>query len=418
MADRDEMTRTALPAGRTGRTSLRVHYRLVPWWLKVIVIFALSRLVTTVFLVVLASVQGANPWTAASPGYFDYANIWDGRWYQTVAEFGYPSVLPHLADGQVAQNAWAFLPGYPYLVRAVMLLTGLPWPVAAVLASLGFGLGAALMLYRLLRLKLDASTSMFAVVLFCVAPTSPLLQVAYAEAMYVFLLAVALWLLLKRRYLALMPVAVLMAFVRPSGLAFALALGLHVLYRWFTRARHPFPLRERALAVAATLVSALAGFAWPVIAAIATGSPSAYTDTELAWRSLYIGTVHLVPFTPWIEAAHWWFGVWLGVPPWLGYLTVALLVAAFGLSLFLPAVRRLGVTLRLWLASYGLYLLAVFFPQSSTFRLLMPMFPLLGPIAAPRSKTYRVVAVVVALAMQVGWLLLCWGIDGADWSPP
>ena len=46
--------------------------------------------------------------------------------------------------------------------------------------------------------------------------------------------------------------------------------------------------------------------------------------------------------------------------------------------MFTPAVKRLGVDLRFWVASYALYLLAVFFPQSSTFRLLMPMFPLLG----------------------------------------
>ena len=60
----------------------------------------------------------------------------------------------------------------------------------------------------------------------------------------------------------------------------------------------------------------------------------------------------------------------------------------------------------------------MFFPQSSTFRLLMPLFPLLGALAIPKSKVYRTALVVLFLALQVGWLLVCWGVDGADWSPP
>ena len=86
--------------------------------------------------------------------------------------------------------------------------------------------------------------------------------------------------------------------------------------------------------------------------------------------------------------------------------------------LFLPAVQRLGVDLRLWLASYGLYLLAVFFPQSSTFRILAPMFPLVGALAVPRARWYRWGIVVLFLALQIGWLLIAWGIDGRDWTPP
>jgi hypothetical protein len=51
---------------------------------------------------------------------------------------------------------------------------------------------------------------------------------------------------------------------------------------------------------------------------------------------------------------------------------------------FEPHVRRLGPEMRLWSASYVLYLLVVFFPQSSIFRLLLPLAPLYGAIAAPR----------------------------------
>jgi hypothetical protein len=73
---------------------------------------------------------------------------------------------------------------------------------------------------------------------------------------------------------------------------------------------------------------------------------------------------------------------------------------------------------RLWLVSYVLYLLAVFFPQSSTFRLLVPLFPLAGAIAVPRSRVYRVAVVVGSVALQWLWLLVAWRVDGYDWTPP
>jgi len=399
-------------------TAGRVSGWLARWWVKVTLIFIASRVVSTIILLIFASVQGPNPWTGAHPGYFDFASIWDGRWYNIVAGWGYPSQLQYDAAGHVQQNAWAFLPGYPWLVSFVMFVTRMPWGAAAVIVSLGFGLAAALVLYRMFRLKLGASTSLFAVTLYCVAPTSPLLQLAYAESMYLFFIILALYLLMRRNYLWLLPVVAVMSFVRPGSLAFALTLGLHVIYRWAVRRRDPFPIADRIASIIATFFSAVLGLAWPAIAALATGSVSAYTDTELSWRADYIGYKELVPFSPWIEGAHWWFTTWLRLPSWTGYTVLVLVLALFGTCMFLPAVRRLGVDLRFWVVAYALYLLAVFFPQSSTFRLLMPLFPLLGALAIPRNRAYRAGLVVLFVAGQIGWLLVCWGVDGADWSPP
>ena len=95
-------------------------------------------------------------------------------------------------------------------------------------------------------MQLPASTALFAVVLFCTAPLSPILQVSYAESMALFLLFAALILLLQRRYLLLIPVAAAMALTRPSGLAFALLLLLHLIHRIVTRATRPARRRARS----------------------------------------------------------------------------------------------------------------------------------------------------------------------------
>jgi len=403
-------------------TRARVRYRLTPWWVKVVGIFLLSRVVTTTILLQFAAFQPKNPWTGAHPNYFDFSAIWDGHWYYIIAAVGYPSELPMTIQGHVGESAWAFMPAYPALVRGVMIITGLEFPVVAVFVSVAFALGTALVFYRLMARVLPSSTALFAVVLFCVAPLSPILQVSYAESMHTFLLALALLLLLQRRYWVMLPVIAVMSLTRPSGLAFALTLGLHVVYRWWmSRPTRPapqeFPLPERVASVVATLFSGFMGIAWLLIAWVFTGSSSAYTDTELAWRAPYVGYGQLWPFTPWIQATQFW-APWFGMTQPILIALLAILVVAFFVALFTPAARKLGPDLRFWIASYVLYLLAVFYPQSSTFRLLVPLFPALGIVAQPRSPVYRVVIVGVCVAGQVAWTFLAWWVNGRDWTPP
>ena len=388
------------------------------WWVRVLIVFAASRVVTTVIMLVCAHNQAATPSPGPKPNYFSFAAMWDSYWYYIVAVSGYPSVVPHGTDGHVSENAWAFLPGFPAVLHA-FLMVGVPYEGAGVIIAVAFSAGAALLLYRLLARVVPAGTALFAVVLFCTGATSPILQVGYAESMQLFFLFAALLLLQDRRYYLLIPVVGIAALTRPSGLAFAVLLLFHAIHRFVTRDRDHFPVRERVAVIVSGLASAFFGIVWTLVAWIATGSATAYTDTELAWRTGWIGYQELVPFQPWFQGAKWWLS-WLGVPnPWVwGIIGMVVVIAASIAFLFTPAARRLGVDLRFWLAAYGIYLLAVFFPQSSTFRLLMPMFPLLGVLAMPRSRVYRVALVVVFLALQWGWLLICWGVDGADWTPP
>ena len=399
-------------------TRLIVRYRLTPWWGRVLVIFAASRVVTTTLLLGFASIQGQNPWTGASPGYFDFARIWDGNWYNIIAATGYPSTLPITADGHVGESAWAFMPAYPSLVRLLLVL-GVDFGVAAVIISTAFALAAALVFYRLMALFLPSQAALFSVVLFCFAPLSPILQVAYAESMLAFLLVLALYLLVQRRYWLIIPVVAVMSLTRPGALAFALVLLLHVIHRWWLdhRGREAFPWRERTAAIVAGLSAAFMGTAWLIIAGIVTGRPTAYLETELAWRSVYIGYEDLIPFTPWFRAATWW-AAWWGLPGVLLTIALVLVIVLWGVLLFTPPLRRLGVDIRFWLASYSLYLLAVFFPQSSTFRLLMPLFPALGALAQPRAPVYRVLLVLAFIVGQWAWIYIAWWVDGSDWSPP
>lgn len=385
------------------------------WWIKVSLIFLLGRAISTAMLLVLASQQAENAWTSAQPSLWDFSSMWDGRWYNIIAEVGYPTQLPVTEDGHIAENAWAFMPVYPALVRGVMVITGLPWNIAAIIITVVCAYVATLVFYKLLTRFVPAQQALFAVLLFSVAPVSPLFQLAYAESMQLMLIVIALYLLVRRKYAWMIPVVLVLSVTRPGSLAIALTLVLHWIYRAVQKAR--FPLKEKVLVAAVALIAAFSGVIWLFIAGAVTGMPTAYLETELAWRSAYIGYQELVPFTPWIFAAQWWTTNF-GYPEVAGYVLLATLVIGFVIFLFTPAMKRLGVDIRFWLISYALYLLAVFFPQSSTFRLLAPLFPALGAVAAPKSKVYRVTMTVLFIALQWGWLLICWRIDGYDWSPP
>jgi hypothetical protein len=390
----------------------------MPWWATVLLIFLASRIVTTIILLVFAWLQQANPWTGAHPDYFSFAHIWDGTWYDIVSKTGYPATLPHDSLGHVAQNTWAFLPAYPFLCGAISFATGLPFSVVGVFVAVGFAAGTALVFYKLLEPKLGAATAMFSVVLFCFAPLSPILQVDYAESMQLFFLACALLYLLRRNYWMMLPFVAVMSFTKPTGLAFALFLGLHVIARFVARKYDPYPAREIVTSIAATVISGVLGYAWPFIAGVVTGVPDAYTATELSWRSPYVGWGALVPFQPWFQGANWWLNR-IGLDNTL--LQVALLLLAIGLFtllLFTRPVRRLGVDLRLWIASWTIYLLAVFFPQSSVFRLFVPIFPILGAAALPRSLAYRIGIILLFIAGQIGWIYIAYWSDGYDWTPP
>jgi hypothetical protein len=102
-----------------------------------------------------------------------------------------------------------------------------------------------------------------------------------------------------------------------------------------------------------------------------------------------------------------------------GYIALAASVAAVAaLLLFEPHVKRMGVEARLWSASYLVYLLAVFFPQSSIFRLLLPLSPMWGAVAMPRSRAWRFGILAACLLGQWWWIFNMYALGNTYWQIP
>ncbi|MWV31130.1 hypothetical protein [Rathayibacter iranicus] len=405
------------PTETAGARSLWRWLGALPWWIRVLAIFAVSRVITTAIMLRLTPLSGES--TDLRDIYVRFATTWDSAWYKRIGMTGYPSVLPLSPSGGVEQNPWAFMPVYPFTVRGLMSVTGLDWSSAAVLVAVLCSAAACLVIYRLLSVSLSESQALMGIVFFCVAPTSPILQIGYAESAAILLTAVLLLLLLRRRWAWAFPVVLVLALLRPSGLAIAAMMGLYFLYRvWrHVRGTETFPRSECIPVVALTVWGLAVGFAWLLIAWAVTGSPSAYTDTELAWRAVFLGKHDLIPFTSWFAGGAWWGDLWFGSPI-VGMGVTVIVVLGFLVVLLSRATRSLDIFSRLWVSGYAIYLFAFFYPQSSTFRILMPMFPLAGALAVPRSALFRVFVVAASIVGQVAWLLLCWVFTPGDWTPP
>ena len=398
------------------RTAVR---RRIPVALSIAIVYLLARLVTTGMLLAAAELSGQTSRFGANATIGDLAVGWDAQWYWFVAVNGYPTDLPLTDSGLVAENQWAFMPLFAYLAAALGALLG-SWIAGAVAISLVSGYLACLVLYRITRMHADRTTGMWAVAFLAAAPLAALFQVGYAEALFLLWLFLGLWAVLQRRYAWLYLLVPLMGLTRPGVLAFALFLGLHGIHRWVARRREPLLLRHIVHIIAAGILGVIVGFAWQVAAGIATGDEGAYLATELAWRRPWLRdpSPHFVPFDGFIAGTGLWFDIW-GLGAATGYIVVALGVLGLAaLLLFEPHVRRMGVDLRLWGASYLVYLLAVFFPQSSIFRLLIPLSPLWGAVAMPRSTAWRVSVLSACLLGQWWWIYNMYALGNTFWQIP
>lgn len=383
----------------------------LPWWAQVSLVFLATRLISFAILAAVALQQGLSPWGNAKPSYGDFINIWDAEWYNRIFSEGYPSEIPRNQDGVAQSNQWAFMPLFPGIVRGLAALTGGNWATLAPIVAILFAWAAALMIYQLFRLKTSHRNAMWGMALVFLFPASAVFQVPYAESTNLFFLALALYLVIQKQYLWAIPIVFFSALSRPVGVPFALMLGLYFLYRWIKHKQIPFPVSEVWRLVVLGIASGAAALAWPIIAWMYTGEQSAYTDTETAWRYS-----ELVPFLPWFERGNALFG------PLLGAIFPVLLVVFVYFAFTSKPMRAVGIQMQLWCFSYFFYIFAFLNPQTSTFRLLIPLFPIaLAVVLMSRSRAYRWSTAIMYVLMQIVWVYWLWRWTqlpgGGDYPP-
>lgn len=258
-------------------------------WMIPLGIFVMSRILTTIYLVIGASRQtsvGESPAyhsfvaTPASPSYWTATTNWDGQWYEEIAERGYPA---HVVMDRPRQTPYAFYPLYPMLCRLVMSVTHLPFNVVAPFISTAAGGGAMLLLYRLFRRNNGMFVASAAIMVLCAFPTSPVLQVAYTESLALLLIVAALTFVADRRYGVFVAIIVVLALTRPVALPMSVVIAAHFWRRW----------RAGEVGAAGTVTwkrvifvcgaTGLSAGLWPALAGVLSGLPNVYLRTMHAW---------------------------------------------------------------------------------------------------------------------------------------
>ncbi len=381
--------------------------------LTVLVVYALSRVVS------LAAIWVAATWFQnpagvghPDPTVGDVIGLWDGVWYQRIVEDGYPVPLPVDADtGRVTYSAWAFYPLYPYLVKAVMV-TGLPFAVAGALVNLVLGAVAVVLIHALFRSSYHAARqpqrerlALVAACLWCFYPTTSVMLKPYTEALAVALVAGALLVLVRRQYLLVAALAVPIGFTRGVAPALGIAVLIHLVARWREdRAAGRRPIAgQRVGAVAMLGALGVSAVAWPVVAGVATGVPTAFFDVQAAWGQKPADG----PFVLWFQWA------WESK----GLFGVVVLVALAGTYVALVLGRHgrwLSLEMRAWALAYPVFLFAVVRPITSMWRFLLLDMPLAALLASVAMRTANGQQVVPHWKRRVGVVVLVL-LGGITW---
>jgi hypothetical protein len=377
--------------------AIRSRGAFVAW---VLGIYAACRVVSTVVLLLAIQHQVPSGMTGGDDvpvTYFSFTALWDGQWYSRIADGGYPDVLPLNDEGHVAENPWAFYPVFPFVAKVFMTFTGLDFAVVASTLALVCGFGAAAYIGLLLRDRLGDAAALAVVALWASFPSAVVLQLAYTEALAMLLLAGYLYALMRERWLVATGVALLVGLSRPIAVPLAVVTLVAVIVRWRARDARPLRGHEPVQIVAALVGCGAAGFLWPAIAWWRTGVSSAYTDTMSAWR----GFRPIEPFMSWFDNARWWLG-----EPW-GTVWLVLTVQLVVLVMVGAWARGLGPALRTWSLAYPAYLFAVQDPHTSTWRYLLPLFPVLAVLIGAGWADRRGNSAARVLIVTVPLLVLC-----------
>lgn len=402
-------TRNASPSGWRLRVTAVGMYLLIRLLMVPAFLFAWGR-------------QGPNlsSYTTASPNLLSFLAVsWDGSWYQRIAMSGYPSALPtDPVSGAVEQNAWAFYPMFPAVVKAVMTVTNLSFLVASPLVAFIMGAAAVALVATLVSeaapeaLRHRPNLPLLTVAALSAFPSAAVCMVGYSETTALFIIALSLLLISRRQYAWAALAIIALGFTRAVALPMVAVVVWHGVLRWRATRSAGTPT-DRVMVVklvALSLVAAISGVIWPLITGVVTGVPDAYFRTQAAWR---LGRKGDVPFTLFAEKLSEWVGPW-------GLLITLAACLSVTLLTFTPPARRLGAELQSWGAAYLVYIVAVADLGSSILRLgwLSITLPMVI-VALPKKGWLQVMTIMALLVSQTVWIIWIWVYGGrGDPFPP
>jgi hypothetical protein len=331
----------------------------------------------------------------------------DGGHYRAIAAHGYAYPPGQLAHASV----FSWFPGYPAAIDALAWLPWITIVAAGLIVTAVAGLAAAWGLTTLgLKLTGDPRISLLLTAVWAVAPSSVVLTMVYAEALFCALAVWAMVALVSKRWLTAGVLTLAAGTVRSTAVALIAAVGLAAAIAVVTavRARQPFAAWWRPAAAALLAPLGLLGY---------LGYVSIATHRLDGWFWVERHTCHMV-FDGGVSTLRVIKGVALGRPSVAQVLVIAAIVAAALLMLW-----SLSERIPLYLHLYTVVVVVMALTTSANWisskpRFLLPAMLLALPAArllAPL-RTSVLVPLVGVLAVATTWFGLYLAII-ARWTP-
>jgi hypothetical protein len=391
------------PAGPRWRRAIPVSSRL-----PVPAAGALSYAgIRVISLVVAAFMLGHGKYQLRGWSLIRWMRSSDGGHYRSIAAHGYAYPPGQLAHASV----FSWFPGYPAAIDSLAWLPGITIVAAGLIVTAVAGLAAAWGLTTLgLKLTGDPRISLLLAAIWAVAPSSTVLTMVYAEALFCALAVWALVALVSRRWLTAGLLTLAAGTVRSTAVALIAAVGVAGAIAVITavRARQPFAAWWRA--AAATLLAPLGLLGYLGYVAVATHRPD-------GWFWVERHTCHMV-FDWGASTLRVIKGVALGQPSVAQVLVIAAVVAA-ALLMAWSLTERIPVYLHLYTVVVVVMALTTSANWiSSKPRFVLPAMLLALPVArllAPL-RTSVLVPLIGVLAVATTWFGLYLAII-ARWTP-
>ncbi len=359
-----------------------------------VAVFLGSRLLLQVVGVLTRGVLGPSiedhyVWRYHENAWWDIWGVLDSGWYLWIVERGYQEVI----EPGALQTNHVFFPAYPLICKLVTPLVGHPLVAGVLVSNLCF-LGALLLLWSIVKQRVDARTASLVVAIAAFFPGSYVFSSMYTESLFLLLLLGCVHYALRDRWVMVGLVGALLTATRFVGLVVLLPLGLLFVERhgWASLRRARSWLRLSSLALVPLGTALYMLFLHSLV-----GNPLAFLDVQAGWHRSFQSP--LVPLlAPFLQPSAYNTFQWLFA------------VACFA-SLAPLIKRKLWPELALALCLLGVPLLngASYAPLESYARYTIVAYPIfLGLALAVRDRPrlrWLLMAGLAALnaCMMVGW---------------
>ena len=374
--------------------------------------FVVSRLLVVVvayFAVATIGFDPAQPWRALNNDVLDLFARWDAGWYHSIASVGYQGGRGFNPEHQ---NALAFFPGFPILIRTTGIWLSLDrWHAAILIVVIAFLWGLTY-LYRLARLDLPEDQARASLLFLAFYPFAVCYSAVLTESVFLLVATAAFFHFRRVQLRRAGAFALFAGLLRPNGFLLSVPLALTVLIPyartrgWLRGARGSDPRWT-------TLAASLAVASLPVVGMLMyaayvrslTGDPFAWVKAQQAWGRATAEIVNVIDTRRELIGAQGW-SVYAEQYP------VEILegsAAVFALVAVVPIILRFGLP-------YGLFVAMSVLPplismgSVSLGRYTAPLFPIflwLGASVAPHRRPYWIGAFAAGQAL-IAVLFFTW----------